>query len=76
MTMDASETLAFIANRIRTLCDEAKINVNELAELSGLSTSTVHALLNCRSSNPRIASIDMICQAFSKKLCEFWNSDV
>lgn len=74
--MDTSETLSFIAKRIRALCDAANISVNDLAERSGLPTSTLHALLNCKLSNPRIASIEKVCRVFTLKLSEFWNNGV
>ena len=35
-----------IAKRIIQLCDERKIAINELANISGVSPSTVYSILN------------------------------
>lgn len=71
--MDTSETLSFIASRIRGLCDESGISVNELANRSGVSSSTIYALMNRKHANPRIATLDKIRKAFSLSHTEFWS---
>ena len=46
-----------IANRILQLCNERGIAINELANLSGVSPSTVYSILNTKSQNPCAVTI-------------------
>ena len=43
--------------RIGELCKEKKIAVNTLANLSGVSPSTVYSMLNEKSQNPGVVSL-------------------
>ena len=46
-----------IANRILQLCNARNIAVNELANISGVSPSTVYSILNEKSQNPGTITI-------------------
>ena len=41
-----------VARRILELCEKRKIAVNALANISGVSPSTVYSMLNEKSKNP------------------------
>ena len=65
-----------IANRILQLCDERKIAVNELANISGVSPSTIYSMLNEKSQNPGVVSIKKICDGMEISIREFFDSDL
>ena len=65
-----------IANRILQLCNERGIAVNELANLSGVSPSTVYSLLNEKSQNPGAVTIKKLCDGLEITLGEFFSTPV
>lgn len=65
-----------IANRILQLCNERGIAVNELANISGVSPSTVYSLLNEKSQNPGAVTIKKLCDGLEITLGEFFSTPV
>ena len=63
-----------IANRILELCSERNIAVNELANISGVSPSTVYSILNEKSQNPGVITIKKLCDGLDITLGEFFVS--
>ena len=63
-----------IANRILQLCKERGIAVNELANISGVSPSTVYSILNEKSQNPGAVTIKKLCDGFEITLGEFFST--
>ena len=50
-----------VAQRIIDLCNERNIAINALANISGVSPSTIYSMLNQKSQNPGVVSIKKIC---------------
>lgn len=71
--MNAKEA---VAARILELCDERNIAVNYLANLSGVSPSTVYSMLNEKSRNPGVVSLKKLCDGFEISLRDFFDSDI
>ncbi|MBR2010279.1 MAG: helix-turn-helix transcriptional regulator [Clostridia bacterium] len=65
-----------VAARIVELCRENNIATNALANLSGVSPSTVYSMLNEKSQNPGIVSLKKLCDGFDITLREFFNSPI
>lgn len=63
-----------IANRILQLCDERNIAVNELANISGVSPSTVYSILNEKSQNPGSVTIKKLCDGLEITLGDFFST--
>ena len=63
-----------IANRILNLCNERNIAVNELANISGVSPSTVYSILNEKSQNPGTITIKKLCDGLGITLGEFFST--
>ena len=63
-----------IAHRIIQLCTERNIAINELANLSGVSPSTVYSLLNEKSQNPGAVTIKKLCDGLEISLRDFFNT--
>lgn len=65
-----------VAKRIVQLCAEQNIAINALANTSGVSPSTVYSILNEKSQNPGIVSINKLCDGLEITLREFFDSDL
>ena len=63
-----------VAKRILELCGERNIAFNSLANISGVSPSTVYSMLNNSSKNPGVVSIQKLCDGLEITLREFFNS--
>ena len=63
-----------IAKRIIQLCNERNIAVNELANISGISPSTVYSILNEKSQNPGAVTIKKLCDGLEITLGEFFSA--
>ena len=62
--------------RIIELCNERSIAINALANISGVSPSTVYSMLNKKSQNPDVVSIKKICDGIDISIREFFDSDL
>lgn len=71
--MNAKEA---VAKRIIELCNERNMAVNALANLAGVSPSTIYSMLNYKSQNPGVVSLHKICYGLDITLREFFNSDI
>ena len=65
-----------VEKRIIQLCNERKIAINALANISGVSPSTVYSILNTKSMNPGVVSIKKICDGLEISVREFFNSEL
>ena len=65
-----------VANRIIQLCNEKNIAINALANLSGISPSTLYSVLNEKSQNPGIVTIKKLCDGLAISLREFFDDDI
>ena len=62
-----------VAKRIVDLCAERNIAVNALANISGVSPSTVYSMLNTKSQNPGVVSIKKLCDGLDITVREFFD---
>ena len=65
-----------VAERIKELCNERDLKINGLANLCGVSPSTVYSLLNTKSKNPGVVTIKIICDGLDISVREFFDSDL
>ena len=65
-----------VANRIIQLCNKKNIAINALANISGISPSTLYSVLNEKSQNPGIVTIKKLCDGLEISLREFFDSDI
>lgn len=63
-----------VANRFRTLCKERGIRTNELANISGVTPSTVYSLLDERRRDVSIITIKKLCDGLEITLGEFFST--
>lgn len=65
-----------VEKRIIELCYERGIAVNALANISGISPSTVYSMLNSKSQNPGVVSIKKICDGLEISIREFFDTEL
>ncbi|MBE6701917.1 MAG: helix-turn-helix transcriptional regulator [Ruminococcaceae bacterium] len=65
-----------VAKRILQLCKEKNLAINALANISGVSPSTVYSMLNEKSQNPGVVSIKKLCDGLEITLKEFFDSEI
>lgn len=65
-----------IAKRIIELCEQRNMAINALANVSGISPSTVYSMLNEKSQNPGVVSIKKLCDGLEISLREFFDSPI
>ena len=63
-----------VAERFRSICKERKISANELANISGITPSTVYSLLDEKRRDVSITTIKKLCDGLEMPLCEFFAS--
>ena len=62
--------------RIHSLCLERGIAVNALANLCGVAPSTIYSMLNAKSKNPGIITIQKICDGLEISIREFFDDPI
>ncbi len=62
-----------VARRILALCAEREFAVNALANQCGMPPSTIYSILNAKSGNPGVVSIQKICDGCEISLREFFD---
>ena len=71
---DLMKTIDVIKNRILSLCEEHKLTINALAEISALPPSSLKNILYGKSKNPQILTIKLICDGLGITLGEFFST--
>ena len=61
------------ARRIQELCVQRGLAINALANLCGVPPSTIYSMLNAKSQNPGIISIQKICDGLEISVREFFD---
>ena len=62
-----------VARRIHALCLERNMAVNALANQCGIAPSTIYSMLNTKSKNPGVVSIQKICDGLEISVREFFD---
>ncbi len=63
-----------VAERILEYCKERDITPNKLCTMSGVIQSTVNSIFSGRSKNPKLATIQFLCEGLGITLKEFFDS--
>lgn len=63
-----------VVKRILELCSKRRLTVNALSNISGVTQSTVNDIVNRTTRNPRIATIQKLCDGLDMTLTEFFDS--
>ncbi|MBR3868714.1 MAG: helix-turn-helix transcriptional regulator [Clostridia bacterium] len=63
-----------VANRFVEICKERNIKTNELANLSGVTPSTVYSMLNENRRDVSVITIKKLCDGLDITLGEFFSA--
>ena len=63
-----------VARRIRGLCRERGIKVNELANISGITPSTVYSLLDPKRRDVSVITVKKLCDGLGMTLGDFFST--
>ena len=63
-----------VVDRVRSLCQERGIKANKLANISGVTPSTVYSLLNENRRDVSINTIKKLCDGLEISLGEFFSA--
>lgn len=64
-----------VAHRFQELCDMREIKFNELANLAGVTPSTVYSMMNPKRREISINTIKKLCDGLDISLEEFFATD-
>ena len=62
-----------IVKRFREICKERNIKTNELANISGVTASTVYSLLDIRRRDVSVITVKKLCDGLEISLAEFFS---
>ena len=62
-----------VAERIKAICKERNIRTNELANISGITASTVYSLLDSRRRDVSMITVKKLCDGLEISLAEFFS---
>jgi len=65
-----------VSKRILELCAARGLAVNALANLAGVSPSTIYSMLNEKSKNPGVVTLQRICDGLDISLRKFFDSSL
>ena len=65
-----------VAERIIQLCNQKNIAINALANMAGISPSTLYSVLNEKSQNPGIVTFKKLCDGLEISLREIFDADI
>ena len=65
-----------VAARLRAICAQRGIRVNELANISGVTPSTVYSLLDPRRREVSVVTVKKLCDGLNMTLAEFFAAPV
>ena len=65
-----------IVERLYQICKERGIAKNELANISGVTPSTVYSLFDSKRKNVSITTIKILCDGLNITLGEFFSSPI
>ena len=65
-----------VAARIRELCGQRHMAINELANVAGIPPSTIYSMLNEKSKNPGVVTIKQICDGLEITVRQFFDSEL
>lgn len=63
-----------VRERIAELCEEKHITINKLANISGITQSTLNSIMSGRNNSTTISTIQKICDGLEITVTDFFDS--
>lgn len=64
-----------VAARLKGLCEERGIKLNELANIAGVTPSTVYSLMDERRRDVSVVTVKKLCDGLDMTIGEFFSTD-
>lgn len=65
-----------LSTKILNICNEKNISVNKLANICGITQSTIDNIVNRKSKNPKTLTIVRICDGLGITMNEFFSDPI
>ena len=65
-----------VAARLRDICARRGIRANELANISGVTPSTVYSLLDTRRRDVSVTTVKKLCDGLDISIADFFDADI
>ena len=65
-----------VRERIAELCEEKHITINKLANISGITQSTLNNIMSGRNNSTTISTIQKICDGLEIPVTDFFDSSL
>ena len=65
-----------VRERIAELCEEKHITINKLANISGITQSTLNNIMSGRNNSTTISTIQKICDGLEITVTDFFRQSV
>lgn len=65
-----------IVSKIKKLCKEKNLSINQLAYNSFLTQSTIQSIMNGSTKNPKIITLALVCYGLDITLQEFFSDNI
>ena len=65
-----------VAKRFQQICKERNMTLNELANLSGVTPSTLYSMMDKRRRDISILTIKKFCDGLEMPLTEFFQNEI
>ena len=65
-----------VRERIAELCEEKHITINKLANISGITQSTLNNIMSGRNNSTTISTIQKICDGLESTVTDFFDSSL
>lgn len=65
-----------VRERIAELCEEKHITINKLANISGITQSTLNNIMSGRNNSTTISTIQKICDGLEITVTDFFDSSL
>ncbi|MBR5543675.1 MAG: helix-turn-helix transcriptional regulator [Oscillospiraceae bacterium] len=63
-----------VAERFKKLCEERKITINELANISGVTPSTAYSMMSAKRRDVSVVTVKKFCDGLEITLGEFFSA--
>ena len=65
-----------VAKRILQLCEEKNIAINALANLSGVTPSTVYSMMDSNRKDLSVITLKKLCDGLDMTITDFFDDDI
>ena len=73
MNMELSQKVAL---KVKQISAEKQVSINKLAKMCNMTQSTFQSLIDGKSKNPKLLTINKICEGVGISLADFFSDEI